>query len=741
MTSAATAARTTPDLPPRRLQLVQAGELLTEIRMISAREYLLGSGEAADLKIDHKSVAGAHARIYSSEGEVFLEDLGTDAGTFVEGRRVEGAQRLRHRQQILLGQHTVVKPIVVRFEDPSVGILEEMGLAPRLAPVQEQVVPGAPSQVAEEAAAPTPTRQAGLARLRNPRVLAAGLVALVALGLAIWGLLEVLRPSSAVWRSVQISPTALTAGEELVLQSPDIHPRDRLGVFLANEPAKILERRRGRLVVEVPELAGRSGGSHDVPLVARRRKVEIYQRMITYVVQPVVEAVQPRSIEVGGTLTIRGKGFSAEKSDIKIQLGEHTLIPVSATASELVAQVPVVTRAEIRRLPLEVSVGDWVTNAPELLQVRPRASRPLRFELSAKYQAERRAWLVSHSLGPAFYLAATGAEAEAPVVEADETADTAEPAEIAETAEAAEPTEPAQEAGPAELAEPAEAAETEEGDPASFAPVDPPAEIEALLEGWRRLFLLAAEDPDVRIDVAAANGAFELVGRGGSLEKDLPLARWQDDELLNLVAPERKDLSSEMVCYWMAGVWNSFLNVFSRGQHLSEFEDSPQYVGVLNHLVEANVQGGGQGRPEQLEIDGLPASERALLAQAFLPVPQGVGSVSGRWQAVLENVFFDDLDYRIFLDIDLRQRHGRLSGGSTVSMRTSRMSWSLPKASLGGQLWLDVPPRLRILVDFPKPIGRLVLEGQFNDASLDGTFTAAGGATGRWQAVRVGKGG
>ena len=44
-------------------------------------------------------------------------------------------------------------------------------------------------------------------------------------------------------------------------------------------------------------------------------------------------------------------------------------------------------------------------------------------------------------------------------------------------------------------------------------------------------------------------------------------------------------------------------------------------------------------------------------------------------------------------------------------------------------------------MDFGAPVGRLVLNGRFNDVSFDGTFTAANGTTGRWRAVRLGQGG
>jgi pSer/pThr/pTyr-binding forkhead associated (FHA) protein len=45
-----------------------------------------------------------HARVYRRNGDVYLEDLGSRNGTFVNGELIGGATRLRRGDQVQWGQ-------------------------------------------------------------------------------------------------------------------------------------------------------------------------------------------------------------------------------------------------------------------------------------------------------------------------------------------------------------------------------------------------------------------------------------------------------------------------------------------------------------------------------------------------------------------------------------------------------------------------------------------------------------
>ncbi|MGH7970130.1 MAG: FHA domain-containing protein, partial [Limisphaerales bacterium] len=69
----------------------------------------LGRGDANNLPIDHASVSSEHCRLEVGEKGVTLQDLGSTAGTFIDGELVERAN-VKPGQLIRLGE------VVLRFE-------------------------------------------------------------------------------------------------------------------------------------------------------------------------------------------------------------------------------------------------------------------------------------------------------------------------------------------------------------------------------------------------------------------------------------------------------------------------------------------------------------------------------------------------------------------------------------------------------------------------------------------------
>jgi DNA-binding winged helix-turn-helix (wHTH) protein len=66
-------------------------------------ETVIGRDPDVSLWVDATSVSRRHARIVVSDGTATIEDLGSKNGTFVNGRRIEGAQRLADADQIRVG--------------------------------------------------------------------------------------------------------------------------------------------------------------------------------------------------------------------------------------------------------------------------------------------------------------------------------------------------------------------------------------------------------------------------------------------------------------------------------------------------------------------------------------------------------------------------------------------------------------------------------------------------------------
>jgi FHA domain len=63
----------------------------------------IGRAPASEIRIDDDYASGRHARVYGSDGAVYLEDFKSTNGTYVNGRRVDTRARLRSDDLIRIG--------------------------------------------------------------------------------------------------------------------------------------------------------------------------------------------------------------------------------------------------------------------------------------------------------------------------------------------------------------------------------------------------------------------------------------------------------------------------------------------------------------------------------------------------------------------------------------------------------------------------------------------------------------
>lgn len=105
--------------PARRLtplpMFVVTGEgpLRGEQLVIEGDELVLGRRANSDLHLADPHVSRAHALIRRQSGAIWLEDLGSTGGTFVNGEPVTGSRALRHGDAVRFGS------VETRFEDRS----------------------------------------------------------------------------------------------------------------------------------------------------------------------------------------------------------------------------------------------------------------------------------------------------------------------------------------------------------------------------------------------------------------------------------------------------------------------------------------------------------------------------------------------------------------------------------------------------------------------------------------------
>jgi diguanylate cyclase (GGDEF)-like protein len=89
--------------------LVIRGLNVGETFALGAEERVLGRGPKIDFDLPDDSVSRRHASIRVEEGAPTLRDLGSRNGTFVNGKRVEGAVRLAEGDKIQVSPGTILK--------------------------------------------------------------------------------------------------------------------------------------------------------------------------------------------------------------------------------------------------------------------------------------------------------------------------------------------------------------------------------------------------------------------------------------------------------------------------------------------------------------------------------------------------------------------------------------------------------------------------------------------------------
>lgn len=103
--------------------------------LVAKAPLLAGRSEAADLRFRDARVAGNHAMLWTDRDALWIRDLATDAGTWVNGRRLVGAQAISPTDEVVLGEAGLlqVTPIKSRPTDPDARpyVLEARSSGPR----------------------------------------------------------------------------------------------------------------------------------------------------------------------------------------------------------------------------------------------------------------------------------------------------------------------------------------------------------------------------------------------------------------------------------------------------------------------------------------------------------------------------------------------------------------------------------------------------------------------------------
>ena len=333
----------------------------------------LGSGPDCHLRLQAGNVDFAHALIVWEGRGVLLSDLGSAAGTYVNGEKIATDHVLQDGDRICLGppgskqsvkllaripaESSMPGPIMLAPEKDPFGFGDEppaLDLGPLSPPAPEAAAPPAiaappppvipplpapppPPMAAERAASgittpavifDTPVPAPGTAPPSKPR-----------------------RPGPDVTELPSIEAPPPTEGE---VAPEEPQPRER--------PARVLEAaRRGISVPPVVWISVLAAGLAGVGVMA-------WMRMRPPL--PALSALAPPNAGAKQSLVISGTGFAAEPSGNTVRVGAHTAEVTAATVTQVTVTVPAgVEQAGTADLPVTVETQAGRSN-PLFLRVR-----------------------------------------------------------------------------------------------------------------------------------------------------------------------------------------------------------------------------------------------------------------------------------------------------------------------------------------------------------------------------------
>ncbi len=100
------------DRPRYALRFISGKYQGGEFPLRMNREIVIGRSSDLDMVLVEDMVSRRHAKISSSDADVFIQDLGSTNGTFVNGEKIAGRSRLSEGDRILVGT-SIIKVVAV----------------------------------------------------------------------------------------------------------------------------------------------------------------------------------------------------------------------------------------------------------------------------------------------------------------------------------------------------------------------------------------------------------------------------------------------------------------------------------------------------------------------------------------------------------------------------------------------------------------------------------------------------
>jgi hypothetical protein len=362
-------------------------------------EKIIGSGPSSHLRLTSRNVDTLHARIAWEDTGVLLSDVGSAAGTFVNGERVETEQLLSDGDRISIGPPGSPESVKLLVRVPgnlAAAAAMPINLAPPPAP--------APAFAAAEEEDPLVFADPAVPEKFTPAFSPPEAEA-AATGPAIIFEESSPEPVAKPPAAPPPPPLAPPSPAHVAPAGPVRTPRSTAAAarpdYMTEIPSIGGERVRGALEVPADVPAPRPAAKArpkmrgpSLPAIPRAAIVGVAAAVLTagafYMYSssrrppPVLSSITPPKAEVGTTITINGTGFEDSAADYVVRFGDTKATVTNASATFLAVTVPEVVVPAAKGIAITVEGKSGRSNAlfvkiarlPRITRVEPEVALP-----------------------------------------------------------------------------------------------------------------------------------------------------------------------------------------------------------------------------------------------------------------------------------------------------------------------------------------------------------------------------
>ncbi len=328
--------------------------------LLPGGERMLGSGAGVSLRLELANVAARHARLLNDAGRgVLISDLGSSAGTFVNGEKLEGERVLNLGDRVCLGPpgaKASVKLLVVSAplatDEPAIILDAGGGLAldatAEPAIILEDAPPKPPSSVPPARPAPPPAPPPPAALPPAPAPLAASNAPSAPVT-------AVAAPRKARPEYTDEPPSIVPTMQRQPLPVPPPPPVDLKARLEARKKASV-QIPKG-VIAAVAAALVLAGG-----YLAARSFLKG---------PPALSGVLPPRVEGGQAVTVAGTNFGDDASAVSVRFGDRAGKIVSASDTQIAVEVP------------DLDPDDGAAEFPVTVQTRKGRSNALPLTVTA----------------------------------------------------------------------------------------------------------------------------------------------------------------------------------------------------------------------------------------------------------------------------------------------------------------------------------------------------------------------